>query len=245
MDFNPTQQDVRSVQDILRRHLPAELTLDILDVANYYPRSRCHRNEPKSYKANDFWQPEPVANVAGLYLTSTPTPRPDMGWQKVKVNRVTFNLRSADQGWASFGGEDTYVNSHTWFDASILRPWPNNSDDAPGPAAIGLEASAIPQTFRTPADARGFLQQHGWDFVEHDQGLTWKVHNNITAQEKYANHRVDWVAGMETEVENPDAMGDGRGFLERLTPGCIIALWARAEVSQTHQNATVTSSYNI
>lgn len=59
-------------------------------------------------------------------------------------------------------------------------------------------------------------------------------HNHVvTARRAWRDYRIDWVAGVPTDVQDPLAMGDGRGFLESLVPGDKIALWARAEVRTT------------
>ncbi|KAI1100263.1 hypothetical protein F4804DRAFT_319486 [Jackrogersella minutella] len=56
-----------------------------------------------------------------------------------------------------------------------------------------------------------------------------EVFNNITAQEEHHNYMVDWVRGVETDVEHHRAIGNGRGFLELLQSGDIVVLWARAQ----------------
>jgi hypothetical protein len=235
MDFNPTSMDVVVVRRILQgmrlpgdKYLPPELTREVLKLADYFPRLECRRKEPMRYVANDFWAPGPTADVAGIYLTSSPIPRPnkELGETTIRTKRITFQMKSADQGWATFGGGGTYNNSHTWFEASILSPL--NDSETPG----SLEAGSIRRTFKTPTHAQETLREHGWGFVQYKGRDSWRVHNNITAQEYYRAYRVDWEAGASTAIEDPLAMGDGQGFLERLAPGCVVALWARAEVSR-------------
>lgn len=227
--FNPSQSDVIAVRHSLqdfRVTLPPELALRILHFAGYHPRLESRRSRYISYHANDFWSPGPNASVAGLYLASAPIPEPSerLGARGIKVRWIVFQMKSADQGWADFGGHGTYHNSHTWFDASILRPTQR-------PATEGRLEDVVTERFRTPADARESLREHGWDFVENDESLVWRVHNNITAQADYSYYRVDWVAGTKTNLEDPEAMGNGEGFLDKLTPGRVVVLWAVAEVS--------------
>lgn len=244
--FNPTHGDVKIVRLLLQgirlpslMRFPPELALSVLALADYYPRLESRRDEAMQYAANNFqgpWNPgppEPDPSVAGLYLTSPPIPRPEerLGETTVRTKRITFQMKSADQGWATFGGDGTYENSHTWFDASILAP--SDATETNG----GFGYADLSQKFRTPTEAREALRGLGWEFVQHDGMDTWRVHNNITAQSKSSDYRVDWVLGLPTEVEDPLAMGDGQGFLEKLAPGCVVALWARAEVGQEHTSA--------
>ncbi|KAI3399711.1 hypothetical protein diail_5778, partial [Diaporthe ilicicola] len=247
LGFNPTRQDVQIAGLILMGlqlkatpgrlppgRLPPELALSILAHAVYQPRITSSRAEEIEYRANDFWQPGPQASVAALYLTTKALPP-----YFRRASRVTLQMRSADQGWATFGGDGTYDNSHTWFEACILRPVPGGGGAiaaaAASPVPVGwalqwhpLEMQ-LPQTFRNPGYAKPALEHMGWYMVDHNGRDTWMVHHNITASRDLGNYRVDWVAGMPTDIEDPRAIGDGEGFLSALMPGDKIALWARAE----------------
>lgn len=237
-DFNPTHTDVVIVRRLLQglrlpssKGLPLELALGVLALANYYPRLQSRRTETIQYEANKFWNFGPIPIIAGLYLTSPPLPEPvkRLGETTVRAKRITFQMRSGDQGWTSLEGEGTYENSYTWFDASILTP--SNASKAPG--SLKHESfDSYDRVYRTPTEYEESLQELGWELVQHEGRDSWKVHSNITAQSKSSDYRVDWVAGVSTEIKDPRAMGDGQGFLEKLAPGCIVALWARAGVSQ-------------
>lgn len=269
--FNPTRQDVQVAAQILmglrlpRRstttttsatpdRLPAELALSILSHAGYNPRITSARADEAEYRANDFWQPGPRASVAALYLTTTP----QLPKNLKRVRGVTVQMRGADQGWATFGGEGTYENSHTWFEVCVLRPVGGGQGQQQQQGQQQpLEAQAqVSRTFRTPGDARGELEQLGWEIVGYGGRDTWLVHHNgtfdhtpgkkplleadnsthhstVTASRDWKNYRVDWVAGTSTEIEVEGAVGDGEGFLSALMPGDKIALWARAEVSSS------------
>lgn len=191
LGFNPTPQDVQIAALILTGlrlratpgRLPPEIAFPILALAGYHPRTASSRAEKREYHADDFWEPGPRASVAALYLT-TPALPPYFR----RAVSVTLQVRGADQGWATFGGEGTYENSHTWFEACILRPLGPGataaSSSAPPPVAGGeveraLEAQ-VPQTFRTPGDARQELDQKGWGMVTHGGRDTWMVHHNST-----------------------------------------------------------------
>lgn len=174
--FNPTPLDVYIARRIIEGlrllampHLPTELALMILSLTAYQPRIECHRAETHEYEANDFWEPGPTASVAALYLTTPPL------LHGCRAAWITVQLRAADQGWASFGGGGTYVNSHTWFEVSILRPIAGFV--APIEPQEPLE-SALSETFRSPEDARQDLRDRGWQTVEHNGSTTWKVHHN-------------------------------------------------------------------
>lgn len=83
-----------------------------------------------------------------------------------------------------------------------------------------------------PQDARERLQAQGWEYVENEEGgVVWQVQRNVTAKQAYTDHQVEWWMDEETEVSEEDGRGDGKGFLEKLQPGDVIALWARALVS--------------
>lgn len=142
-----------------------------------------------------------------------------------RIKSVAFKIRSRDQGWADAGGHGTYNNSHTWFEASILKRVEQSDHQLP------LEDSnGMPLTFGSVMNARESLLRYGWDFkfVDGDK-CVWKVHNNVTAERRFREHNVRWVKGEKTLVWI--GMGSGKGFVENLQPGDLIVLWARAEVS--------------
>ncbi|KAJ2990869.1 hypothetical protein NUW58_g2744 [Xylaria curta] len=224
--FNPKVDDVIEVRRILtelgigNHTVPMEIALQILSLASYYPRQSITTHLRARYEANEFWGPGPEPSVAGLYLAMATTSVPDT---IMKAHSITFQMKAADQGWATFGGNGTYDNSHTWYEASILRP------RSGGSTIEALTEDTDMENSRTPEDARDYLRDHGWDMVESNGTVVWKVHNNITACDEYRDYRVDWVAGIPTEIDDSGAMGDGQGFLELLKPNDVIALWARAE----------------
>lgn len=175
-NFNPTPLDVYIAQRIIEGlplhavpHLPTELSLMILSLAAYQPRLGSHERIAKTYKANNFWRPGPTASVAGLYMTTPPL------LHGCRVSWITVQIRAADQGWADFGGEGTYVNSHTWFEVSILRPLEGYT--ALTEPEEPLE-SVLNGTFPNPEDAEHDLRERGWQIVRSNGVTTWMVHHN-------------------------------------------------------------------
>lgn len=183
LGFNPTRQDVKIAELILMGlrllaapGLPRELALSILAHADYQPRIVSSRAEVLTYHANDFWEPGPQASVAALYMTTQTLPP-----YFRRASSITLQMRSADQGWADFGGHGTYENSHTWFEACILRPLPSATASSSLPVAEGdqqpLEVQ-MPHTFRSPGEAAQELEQQGWEMVKYNGRDTWLVHHN-------------------------------------------------------------------
>ncbi|KAI0445168.1 hypothetical protein F4803DRAFT_192940 [Xylaria telfairii] len=248
--FNPTVNDVVEVRRMFtdegigdrRVRVPMEIALMILPLAEYHPRQTSVTQAEAIYRADEFWRPGPHASIIGLYLTVATLPVPDT---VARAKSITFQMKAADQGWATWGGDGTYDNSHTWYEASILRPRSAASTVA------ALTDACIPN-FPDVGEARDHLQNqnqnHGWDMVESNGTVVWKVHNNITASGQYRYYRVDWVAGIPTEVDASGAMGDGQGFLGLLRPDDVVVLWARAEQQawiNKIQGATMEIAYEV
>ncbi|KAI0904758.1 hypothetical protein F4823DRAFT_613824 [Ustulina deusta] len=242
--FNPTVDDVIDVRRMLtelgigNHTVPMEIALMILSLASYHPCQSSIKQVEVIYKADDFWRPGPEASIAGLYMTVATLSVPAT---TARAKSITFQMKGADQGWADNGGEGTYHNSHTWYEASILRP---RSDVSTAAALANTDLG----NFRTPGAARDHLRNHGWDMVENNGTVVWRVHNNITACSQYVHYRVDWVAGIPTEIDDPRAIGDGQGFLWLLRPDDVVALWARAEQQawiNMIQEATIEIEYEV
>ncbi|KAK0647803.1 hypothetical protein DIS24_g7381 [Lasiodiplodia hormozganensis] len=152
--FNPTPTDMRNASLLLHnvplrsgRILPVELADAITSLA-YRPLHAASRAEQRAYPANDFLRPGPVASVAGLYLSTAPLWQPPVG--RLVARRVVFQTRAADQGWADAGGHGTFYNSHTWFEASIVRPVTAGEE---GAAVQGAKLQAeLGGTWETPIE---------------------------------------------------------------------------------------------
>jgi len=247
LDFNPTPADAIVTRYILhglrpRRiniNIPFELALYIANLADYNPRIMCRRTVPMEYKSKyhgtqTIWTDESSHGIAGLYLVSPSLPKPPEGSGfKVRIKSAAFQMRSADQGWATWGGEGTYRNSHTWFEVSVLRPR-TISDRVLSSSGVRVDADGVTEFNGKVkiADYRETLNALGWDFVMNGEEAGWLVHHNLTASKEFRDYRVDWDLGAVMKIdEDLPSMGDGAGFLESLRGGDAVALWARAEVS--------------
>ncbi|KAL0259730.1 hypothetical protein SLS55_005470 [Diplodia seriata] len=182
-----------------------------------------------------------TSSVAGLYLSTEPLPPPTLDYQLWLpiAHRVVFQVRTAGQGWlrgsreGGGGGDmkEALNPRHAWFEASILTPVLSRGLDRLATDGATLQDVMAEMTWETPARAREALVERGWDFVEReDGGVVWKVCDGVTTSGEYRDRRVEWKRGVETQVgDEGEAVGRGEGFLERLTTGRIVVLWARAE----------------
>ncbi|KAI1365651.1 hypothetical protein F5Y08DRAFT_169447 [Xylaria arbuscula] len=235
-DFNTTVEDVLAARRLLASIFPMEIALLILSFASYRPRRSSIKHVKKRYGANEFWRPGPIAHVAGMYLTLQLPSASEIPETVARPKSITFQMDAADQGWADNGGDGTYHNSHTWFEASILRrPAPADAEAILNIASLAVDGPLVEdwsdmQNFPSPLDARHHLRGHGWEMLESGDGsIAWRVHNNVTACREYRRYCVRWEARVPTAVADPRAMGDGKGFLELLRPDDVVVLWARAE----------------
>lgn len=115
----PTAAD--EVLPILReKNLPDEIALEIASLG-YSPGLSKRRVRQQVYHVSNYGTPTNQANITGLYLSTNRMP--ENGW-RVGPQRIIFQTRAKDQGWADAGGDGTFENSHTWFEASILRSFP-------------------------------------------------------------------------------------------------------------------------
>ncbi|KAI1077707.1 hypothetical protein F5B20DRAFT_583115 [Whalleya microplaca] len=206
--FRPGFTDADIVRFLLENNnprLPPELVLKVVALSYDPWVSKC-RDYEKRYYAR-FTRLGEEASVAGLYLSAK---LPLVSGRRVVPQRIIFQTRAADQGWADNGGKGTFHNSHTWFEAGILRPTTTSTDQ--NGRGMPLE-DVLTDTWWDVAAARAALRGRGWDFVEtEEEQITWRVCNNITAQREYQDYRVEWRRGIETQVEDERAVGRGNGF---------------------------------
>lgn len=221
--FHQTPQESLEARRALERKVPAELAGLAVDFG--YNPWVVKRNDELCKFATQNRRIPTDPSVTGWYLCTDPLPT---SYTKIIPQRIIFQTRAADQGWATFGGDGTFENSHTWFEASIIRPMSPSTPAGPE----GLEDCKHGR-WTDVEDARMAINACGWDFAHDPDGrVSWKVCNNITASKEFRNYHVEWRRDVETEVEDERAKGKGKGFLESLTAGSIVVLWARAEVSQ-------------
>ncbi|KAF4592484.1 ubiquitin-protein ligase [Ophiocordyceps camponoti-floridani] len=231
----PTAQDAFDARLLLQSRLPPELAIIIVNRA--YPSwIVARRVERGVYHADDFNH----LSIAGFYLNTRQIP---MEPGSFCARSIVFQTRAADQGWATWGGEGTFHNSHTWFEASILRPL-RGTQRARHEGE--LEHEELPKrTWQYPHLAREAFNDRGWDFVYKENGkVTWRVSNNLTARSHDRDYRVEWRRGVDTVRESKEAQGGGKGFLERLRPGDMVVLWARAE-QRAWQNRVAAATIEI
>ncbi|KAF9263062.1 kinase-like protein [Marasmius fiardii PR-910] len=181
-----------------------------------------HRKKFTFHTNDHFDEVHREWSVAGLYMTII-VPHG-------QIKSVAFKMVSRDQGWSDLGGEGTYHDSHTWFEASILQRVGRSDLHLPL-----VHANGKPVTFGRVFEARPFFLQHGWDFKFADgDKYAWRVHNNITALKSFRQYSVRWVKGAKTAAEEGEGLGsgivDGKDFVEILRPGNMVVLWARAQV---------------
>ncbi|RSL40773.1 hypothetical protein CEP54_016028 [Fusarium duplospermum] len=224
--YEPTHTTLAAATEtrqLLADQLLPELARPITSLS-YNPWITKRRDDKQEYEAEAIvWGGLHDYSTAALYLHTEPMPT---GLKMFTAKRIIFQTRAADQGWATFGGDGTFENSHTWFDASILRPLDigNNGQNT------ALEANLRCNLWDAPC-ARDEIRVHGWEFVEGEDGqIKWRER------------------GVVAEDVDEMATGTGEGFLELLGPGCIVVLWARAE--QAHwvnkvEAATVEIEYDF
>ncbi|PHH72041.1 hypothetical protein CDD80_4818 [Ophiocordyceps camponoti-rufipedis] len=241
--LKPTEQDAFNALLLLQARLPPELALIIVNRA-YSSWVVARREERRVYHADDFGQYDLRNNsIAGFYLATRQIP---MEPGSFCARSIVFQTRAADQGWATWGGEGTFHNSHTWFEASILRPLRGTQRARQGnhEGELGHDES-LPRTWQYPDLAREAFNDRGWDFVYKENGkVTWRVANNLTACSDDRDYRVEWRRGVETVRESKKAQGGGKGFLERLQAGDMVVLWARAE-TPAWQNRVAAATVEI
>ncbi|KAJ6087795.1 hypothetical protein N7467_006709 [Penicillium canescens] len=113
-------EDAIAVLNILRRRLPSELVLEVLEYAQYWVRSGVYRTDKLGFTENDCREGTP-------YLTSEA-----IQGDRFPVREIKIDIWSHDQGWSSYREDyGTYRNSWTWFDLGITRP-PGRDDIAQG-----------------------------------------------------------------------------------------------------------------
>ncbi|KAE8138956.1 hypothetical protein BDV38DRAFT_243329 [Aspergillus pseudotamarii] len=102
--------DTTSVFNILRRRLPSEFVLEVLEHAGYWLLSRISRADEMQYEERDCHGQPP-------YLTSAP-----IQGERYPVKKIRITIWSHDQGWSSYPQDHgTFNNSWTWFDLGITR----------------------------------------------------------------------------------------------------------------------------
>ncbi|KAF3061512.1 hypothetical protein GL218_03440 [Daldinia childiae] len=218
--FRPTPKDTEEVRSILEHKVPPELAIQIVSLG-YNPWLVKRKVHEQEYYA-DYTKPNAEHCVAGLYLTTECIPNDG---RRAIPQRIIFQTSAAYQGYIAHDGKDGFLNSHTRFDASILRPLSPKAERKG--QDIPLE-DVLLDTWWDPMSAADVLREKGWDFVAAKDGrIEWRVCNNSEAYSEYQDYRVEWGRDVQTEAEDDGPVGKGEGFLELLEPGFIVVLWVR------------------
>ncbi|KAH6909795.1 hypothetical protein BKA70DRAFT_176335 [Coprinopsis sp. MPI-PUGE-AT-0042] len=149
--FTPTPDDVFAVRRTLLNFLPAELVIDIVEHAEYWPKLSSTREA--------FSGPSSVSvgrDLGWCYLLSPALPsHPDV---RVKPRRVAFNIECVSQ--CTY---DSICSDYTLFEAAIIKPTDVSQNITPDPLEEHPER-----------------QIHSWNITNptrwliHDVPSTWK-----------------------------------------------------------------------
>jgi len=221
-NFVPSEEEVLAAREVLLEHLPLDLTRIILNEAEYWPMLFSWRESDPPYT---------VEEGAKCYLV---TPKiPEKGAlvdEPIRVERVVFRTVSHDQGWASSGkqpNDGVYDESHTWFEAAIIRNLPDgaHADARVAHLLVGDHGGPTPCHVPNP----------------HSDGHTWILQKNIRAEGDEELHEIEWDGRLDAasqaqpvdaetlETTLPTGSGRGRGFVRALQAGDCVAIYAKAQ----------------
>ncbi|KAI1791634.1 hypothetical protein LXA43DRAFT_387959 [Ganoderma leucocontextum] len=250
--YDDPTEPARRVRGMLSElGLPAELVLDIMDLADYHPTVSIEREKLVKLRADEHTPGDSCSSR--LYLIGPPIPggKEDENW---RMRKVTWYLEGRDQGW---GGEQpgTFNGAWSWYEACIFRPDP--SPDSLETAKMQNEhLDAFMDTYylyRNTPDMVPVLEQHrvGWSLVPTDEGkVVWHVQSNKVAEKEYGTHTVKWRDGLSVDAADAKVhgCGDGRGFVEALRPGDRVGLLMHAQYpgwQNTLRHASVELMYEV
>ncbi|KAI9069986.1 hypothetical protein FKP32DRAFT_1663116 [Trametes sanguinea] len=252
-----TRADLRAVRALLARlGLPAEIVLQIIDEAAYYPSLRASLEGTRSLGAMEGCARSGGGSCAArLCLIAPPLPGPAEG-ETWRVRRVVWDLDGRDQGW---GGEapGTFRGAYSWYEACIIRPLVAEDNDHTSTTPEGNESADIAEDssarlarwmnanrkYCAPKDALPDLEAAGHTLVpvpvpvptanaRDGSSYVWLVQRNRVAVKDFAHYRIEWAPGprlVDPEEAAEDGHGTGEGFVEALRPGDRVALWMRAQ----------------
>lgn len=229
----PSYDDVCQARASLKAlNLPTELVLQILDFAHYWPQYEYVGNfrQPKVAAAQGG-RPSHATLCADIdALNNTTVEELRRYGETCKVKSVEFNIASLDQAWTSENTHGTF-NTSSWLEVSILRKMDHNTT-----AATGLHVSHM--RFNDPSDYHQAVSSQGWSLVKRPESakqgpqdgegdFAWYLQGNRVAV-GLDEYRIVWSAD---DQEGNEGAGNGEGFLNELTEGDRVLVWARAKVS--------------
>jgi hypothetical protein len=244
----PTYADVchaRALFTSLR--IPTELTLLILDYAEYYPTHTVTTsfNEPTIAGASGVRSSACSLSLsAALYANST-TDSIRAGKERPKVKSVVFNLVSRDQGWTSENTRGTYATS-SWHEVSILRNRGTSTNINKILTIVNVPRSS-PKAYQTA------IENLGWELVKRPENAlqgpqggegdhAWYLQGN-RVMARMEEYRVVWS---EEGREGNEGAGSGEGFVRALQDGDTVLVWARSKArsSPKQSYAVLTDVYS-
>ncbi|GAA5996673.1 uncharacterized protein JCM10292_003125 [Rhodotorula paludigena] len=173
-DFSPDYDDVHEVLRILQLDLdlPAELAVDILEAAEYWPWLS------KAWTGDQIVAAGPQGHLSAQTLVVTP-PLPALpGAPEHFLRRVSVWTDSKDQG---FSGQPehhgTREASSSWFELVLLRPASSRSDAAHSNAPDN--SSPAPPRPPLPGDSTP---------LSYRPVLTIRLHSNIHASRTFTSY---------------------------------------------------------
>ncbi|KAF1843928.1 uncharacterized protein K460DRAFT_378961 [Cucurbitaria berberidis CBS 394.84] len=223
----PTYEDVCRARALLKAlHLPTELVLDILDYASYWPtytlKSSFDRIQATAPRAA-------LCLEVGVFNNPTVNSIRASG-ERFKIRAVQFDIISNDQGWVSSNNLAHTYDTYSWLEVSILRNETNRSIHIPD---LGLMDPLVcnPLGFHRHMAGRGcFLVSRPEDAFQGPQDgegdLAWYLQGNRVTASRQRYHVV-WAE--DGSGGNSEGAGTGKGFLQALTDGDRILVWARAK----------------
>lgn len=230
----PDYNDVCQARAFLKAlNLPTELVLQILDYAQYWPQHEFITNfgGPKIAAAQAGRPSHATMCLDTAFMDNMIVDAVRRNGERPKLKSIEFNIVSRDQAWTSENTHGTF-NTSSWLEVSILRRAGHPSTPATGPHLANT-------WFNDPSDFQQSVSSEGWTLVKRPGGakqgpqdgegdFAWYLQGNRVAVGP-DDYRVVWS---ENGKEGNEGAGNGEGFLQELTEGDRILVWARAKVSR-------------
>jgi hypothetical protein len=228
----PTYADVCQARAYLKAlDLPTELVLQILDHAQYWPQHEFVSNfgHPRIAAAQNGRPSQAVLCLDTDLMDNRIVNDVRRNGETPKIKSVQFGIVSRDQAWTSENTHGTFSTS-SWLEVSILRRADQIRDCCHGPP---LTAGWLTDPLNYHQD----VSSQGWTLVKRPESakqgpqdgegdFAWYLQGNRVAVglDEYC---VVWT---ENGGAGNEGAGSGDGFLQELTEGDRVLVWARAKV---------------